>query len=108
MTSLGRLFALLTTIERRFGLSSLEKGERDILTLIVAAIGNNEEISAENVVEKVQASRATVYRRIATLKRIGLIETYEKNGRSIFALGGRFRKDFSEAHAAILIEHERS
>ena len=82
----------MTTIERRFGLSSLEKGERDILTLIVAAIGNNEEISAETVVEKAQASRATVYRRIAILKRIGLIETYDKNGRSIFALGGKFKE----------------
>jgi predicted transcriptional regulator len=106
MTSLARLFTLLTTIERRFGLSSLEKGEREILTLIVTAIGNNEEISAETVVEQVQASRATVYRRIATLKQIGLIEAYEKKGRSIFRLGGNFRKHFSELDAAIMSKHE--
>lgn len=106
MTSLARLFTLLTTIERRFGLSSLEKGEREILTLIVTAIGNNEEISAETVVEQVQASRATVYRRIATLKQIGLIEAYEKKGRSIFRLGGNFQKHFSELDAAIMSKHE--
>lgn len=106
MASLARLFTLLTTIERRFGLSSLEKGEREILTLIVTAIGNNEEISAETVVEQVQASRATVYRRIATLKQIGLIEAYEKKGRSIFRLGRNFRKHFSELDAAIMSKHE--
>ena len=106
MTSLARLFTLFTTIERRFGLSSLEKGEREILTLIVTAIGNNEEISAETVVEQVQASRATVYRRIATLKQIGLIEAYEKKGRSIFRLGRNFRKHFSELDAAIMSKHE--
>ena len=106
MTSLARLFTLLTTIERRFSLSSLEKGEREILTLIVTAIGNNEEISAETVVEQVQASRATVYRRIATLRQIGLIEAYEKKGRSIFRLGRNFRKHFSELDAAIMSKHE--
>jgi len=90
LLELLKLFTLLTTIEREYGIASLEKGEREVLDIIVAAAGKNEEISAETIVALNIASRATTYRRIRSLKHMGLIETHELEGRSLLRLGLKF------------------
>ena len=47
MSNLTKLFTLFTTIEREYGIASLEKGEREILNLIVSAEEQKKEMSAE-------------------------------------------------------------
>jgi len=87
LKELLKLFTLLTTIEREYGIASLEKGERELLDIIVAAAEKNQEISAETIVALNVASRATTYRRISSLKELGLIEAHEQEGRSLIKPG---------------------
>lgn len=68
MSNLTKLFTLFTTIEREYGIASLEKGEREILNLIVSAEEQKKEISSEELVDLNIASRATIYRRLSSLK----------------------------------------
>lgn len=95
MHNLLRLFTLFTTIEREYGVASLEKGEREILNLIVSAEEQKREMTSEELVDLNIASRATIYRRLASLKASGLVSINERSGKSILETTLKF-KSFAE------------
>ena len=91
MSNLTKLFTLFTTIEREYGVASLEKGEREILNLIVFAEEQKKEITAEELVGLNIASRATIYRRLSSLKESGLVTINNHSGKSVLATTHKFK-----------------
>ena len=91
VSNLTKLFTLFTTIEREYGVASLEKGEREILNLIVFAEEQNKEITAEELVDLNIASRATIYRRLSSLKASGLVSINDHSGKSILETTLKFK-----------------
>ena len=96
MSNLTKLFTLFTTIEREYGIASLEKGEREILNLIVSAEEQKKEISSEELVDLNIASRATIYRRLSSLKESGLVSINDRSGKSILETTLKF-KSFAQS-----------
>jgi DNA-binding IclR family transcriptional regulator len=96
MSNLTKLFTLFTTIEREYGIASLEKGEREILNLIVSAEEQKKEMSAEELVDLNVASRATIYRRLSSLKESGLVSINDRSGKSILGTTLKF-KSFAQS-----------
>ncbi|MFZ9500911.1 MAG: hypothetical protein ACO27F_05015 [Beijerinckiaceae bacterium] len=68
-----RLFSLLTTLEREFGIAGLEKEERAVFDFIVHSIAEGKYPTRLDVVAQRIASRASTYRHIAALQAAGLI-----------------------------------
>jgi len=68
-----RLFSLLTTLERDFGIAGLEKEERAVFDFIVHSIAAGKYPTRLDVVAQRIASRASTYRHIAALQAAGLI-----------------------------------
>jgi hypothetical protein len=108
VSSLTRLFTLFTTIEREFGIASLEKGEREILDFIVASEEAGKEISSESIVFLGVASRATIYRRVSSLRNLGFVDIDDTSGRSILKTGGRFKAFAKSFNIAAGIGNEGS
>ena len=101
VSNITKLFTLFTTIEREYGIASLEKGEREILNKIVSAEEQKKEITAEELVDSSIASRATIYRRLSSLKNSGLVSINERSRRSVLETTVKF-KSFAKSlnHAA--------
>jgi Fic family protein len=91
VSNLTKLFTLFTTIEREYGVALLEKGEREILNLIVSAEEQKKEITAEELVDLSIASRATIYRRLSSLKESGFVSINDGSGRSILETTLKFK-----------------
>ena len=88
----ARLFCILTTIEREYGLTSLDKGERAIFDFIVSFIANGREPCTDDIVNAKLTSRASTYRWIASLKQAGLIESRLHQGATVFTVAPKFEK----------------
>ena len=108
LSNLTKLFTLFTTIEREYGIASLEKGEREILNQIVSAEEEKREITAEELIDLSIASRATIYRRLSSLKNIGLVSINERSGRSILETTPKFKSFAKSLNHAVGMKNERS
>lgn len=86
-TGFARLYALLTTLEREFGLASLEKEERAIFSFIVSSAAAGTDPSAADIVGANITSRSSTYRHLASLRKAGLIVPAMKDGRAVFGVG---------------------
>lgn len=86
-TGFARLFSLLTTLEREYGLTSLEKEERAIFSFIVSSAASGSDPSAADIVNANITSRSSTYRHLASLRKAGLIVPAVKDGRAVFSVG---------------------
>lgn len=108
VSNLTKLFTLFTTIEREYGVASLEKGEREILNLVVAAEEHKKEITAEELVDLNIASRATIYRRLSSLKASGLVSINNHSGKSILTTTLKFKSFTKSLNLAAGMNNEGS
>ncbi len=106
MSNLTKLFTLFTTIEREYGIASLEKGEREILNLIVSAEEQKKEISSEELVDLNIASRATIYRRLSSLKESRLVSINDRSGKSILVTTLKFKSFVQSLNLAAGMNNE--
>lgn len=88
-TGFARLFSLLTTLEREYGLASLEKEERAIFSFIVSAAAAGSEPTTASVVAAGITSRSSTYRHLASLRKAGLIIPLMKDGRPVLGVAPR-------------------
>lgn len=88
----AQIFALLTTLEREYGIALLEKDERAIFDFIVVAISKGQEISGADVVDAKLTSRSSTYRHLTSLKEAGLISEVVRNGRSVIIIDAKFEQ----------------
>lgn len=86
-TGFARLFSLLTTLEREYGLASLEKEERAIFSFIVSSVAAGADPTAADIVAAGVTSRSSTYRHLASLRKAGLIVPAVKDGRAVFSVG---------------------
>lgn len=92
VSELARVLSVLSVFERHYGLSGLDPVERTIFFLVVQnqAIGRGTTI--DEILEKRISSRATTYRRIASLEEVGLIRAVSDAGVKVLLPDARFRK----------------
>ena len=69
-----RLYQMLSIIERKHGLTSLDISSRALLDIIVARELNGVQTTARDLIEESQMARAVVYRKLTTLKQGNWIE----------------------------------
>lgn len=86
----AQIFALLTTLEREYGIALLEKDERAIFDFIVFAIAEGRDVTGADIVDARLTSRSSTYRHLTALKNAGLITEVIKHGRPIIAFDTRF------------------
>ena len=108
VSNLTKLFTLFTTIEREYGIAALEKGEREILNLVVAAEEHKKEITAEELVDLNIASRATIYRRLSSLKESGLVSINDSSGKSLLGTTIKFKSFAKSLNLAAGMNNEGS
>ena len=108
VSNLTKLFTLFTTIEREYGVASLEKGEREILNLIVSAEEQKKEITAEELVDLNIASRATIYRRLSSLKESGLVSINDSSSKSLLGTTLKFKSFAKSLNLAAGMNNEGS
>jgi predicted transcriptional regulator len=84
-----------------------EKGEREILDLIVASEEAGKEISSESIVFLGVVS-TTIYRRVSSLRNLGFVDIDDTSGRSILKTGGRFKAFAKSFNIAAGIGNEGS
>ncbi len=86
MEKIARLFSVLMTLEREFGLSALNPGERSVFDFIVQSNAAGRAPTSEEIVAINLGSRASVYRWLSALKEAGLIEAEYRDGQSCYSL----------------------
>ena len=86
----AQIFALLTALEREYGIALLEKDERAIFDFIVVALSNGQDITGADIVDAKLTSRSSTYRHLTSLKEAGLISEVVKDGRSVIVIDAKF------------------
>lgn len=89
--TLARLFSVLTTLERRYGLAGMDPDERAIFGFIVGEIAAGRRPTMQDVLAEGLTSRSTAYRKVANLKGAGLVEQKRRGDGEFFALSPRLR-----------------
>lgn len=92
----ARLFALLSSLEREYGVGSLEKDERIIFDFVVTALAEGKEVTSADVVSANITSRASAYRHLSALKDAGLLSEISRDGRKIITVSAKF-ENFKES-----------
>lgn len=85
----ARFFSLLTSLEREYGLSSLDVSSRAVFDFIVQRQADGTHPSADDVLAANIVSRATAYRRLTALRDSGLIEAKIEGGRTVYSVSAR-------------------
>lgn len=83
----ARFFSLLTSLEREYGLSSLDVSSRAVFDFIVQRQADGTHPSADDVLAANIVSRATAYRRLTALRDAGLIEAKIEGADGLQRLG---------------------
>jgi len=76
MPDARRLFHMISVIERRHGLTSLDTSSRALLDIIVSRELNGERSTARELIEVSGLARALVYRKLNVLKDQNWIQEY--------------------------------
>lgn len=76
MPDARRLFQMISVIERRHGLTSLDTSSRTLLDIIVTRELNCERSTASDLIEVSGLARALVYRKLNVLKDQNWIQEY--------------------------------
>lgn len=84
MKSFSQLFTVMSSLEREFGLSELDAGERRVFHFIVESAASGGEPSSDEILAAALGSRASVYRWISKLRDQGLIEADIREGQSFY------------------------
>jgi len=92
LVELARIITVLTAFERHYGLSGLDPVERSIFFLVVQNLSAGRGTTTDEILEQRFSSRATVYRRIASLEQSGLIRATSDCGVKILVPDARFQK----------------
>ena len=71
-----RLFQMISVIERRHGLTSLDASSRTLLDLIVSRELNGDRTTARDLIDVSGLARAIVYRKLNVLKQKNWIQEY--------------------------------
>ena len=66
--TLSKLWALLRQEEKKFELDQLSLTERDVFQSILHLLGQNKQISLENILDSCQHPRATFFRSLKKLR----------------------------------------
>ena len=95
----------LNLLEKEYGLSQIDSGERAVFDAIVRYHSVGKPPAPADLLTENLASRSSVYRHIARLKTIGLIKEQWQEGRCLLMLSVRV-EDLTER--IMLIGRERS
>lgn len=98
-----KFFQLLSTVERKHGLSSIDPPAREILDLIIERELADQKTTASDLIENASISRAAVYRKLNDLKEDGWIEERWIDHKLCYMIGSRTNK-FSVDLAKMLKE----
>ena len=71
--TLSKLWALLRQEEKKLGLDHLSLTERDVFQSILYLLGQNKQISLENILDNCQHPRATFFRSLKKLRSKNII-----------------------------------
>ena len=84
--SLSELWMLLRNKEKQYGLDILSLTDREILLNIIQILGNNKQISLDNVMKNCPHPRATLFRCLKKLRAKNLVKVIKDNndGRKSF------------------------
>lgn len=96
----AKLFSILTTIERDYGISTLEKDERAIFDFIIVSIASGSFPATKDVVAAELCSRASTYRHLQSLKKAGLIFDRLEDGKLVIAASEHF-ESFGDALSSV-------
>ena len=94
----------LNLLEKEFGLSQINSGERAVFDAIVRHHSVGTPPAPSDLLMENIASRSSVYRHIGRLKTIGLIKEQWEEGRCLLMLSSRVEE---LAERIIMIGHER-
>ena len=72
--TLSKLWALLRQEEKKFGLDQLSLTERDVLQSILHHLGQNKQISLQNILDNCEHPRATFFRSLKKLRSKNIIQ----------------------------------
>ena len=72
--TLSQLWTLLRLKEKKFGLDQLSLTERDVFHSILYLLGQNKQISLENILDSCQHPRATFFRSLKKLRSKNIIQ----------------------------------
>ena len=86
----AQIFALLTALEREYGIALLEKDERAIFDFIVIALSKGQDITGADIVDAKLTSRSSTYRHLTSLREAGLISEVVKDGRPVIVIDAKF------------------
>jgi len=89
--TLARLFSVLATLERKYGLSELDPEERAIFGFIAGELAEGRQPAMQDVLAAGLTSRSTAYRKVANLRECGLIEQKQRGGLEYFAISSGLR-----------------
>lgn len=89
--TLARLFSVLATLERKYGLSELDPEERAIFGFIASERAEDRQPSMQDILAAGLTSRSTAYRKVANLRECGLIENKQRGGMDYFAISPGLR-----------------
>jgi DNA-binding transcriptional ArsR family regulator len=92
MRSFSQLLTVLSSLEKEYGLNTLDAGERRVFHFIVESAAGGAEPSSDDILAADLGSRASVYRWIAKLRDQGLIEADIREGQSCYKPSTRLKK----------------
>lgn len=92
LAELARIITVLTAFERHYGLSGLDPVERSIFFFVVQNLSAGKGTTIDEILEQRFSSRATVYRRIASLEQSKLIRAASDTGLKVVVPDARFQK----------------
>ncbi len=72
--TLSKLWALLRQEEKKFGLDQLSLTERDVFQSILYLLGQNKQISLQNILDSCEHPRATFFRSLKKLRKKNIIK----------------------------------
>ena len=72
--TLSKLWALLRQEEKKFELDQLSLTERDVFQSILHLLGQNKQISLENIIDSCQHPRATFFRSLKKLRSKNIVQ----------------------------------
>ncbi len=96
----------LNLLEKEYGLSQIDSGERAVFDAIVRHHSAGKAPAPSDLLTENIASRSSVYRHIARLKTIGLIKEHWQEGRCLLMLSSRV-EEMVERIVAIHFDHAR-
>ena len=96
-----RLLHLLSIIERKHELSALDPSSRAILDIVVEREMAGLRTTAEDVIQRADISRASVYRKLNGLKANGSLTEVWSDHQLTYSVGDKMSKFCDEIVAAI-------